>query len=104
MTRGKLSIGRMAALAVAAVVFSSHAWAQVPEGTTQYELPGESVFPEGIAVDESAGVFYVSGAGSGGIYRVDIASGEAAEFVPAGSRGQFMTIGMDLDYMGRLWV
>jgi len=104
MIRGKLSFASVLTLSVAAVMFCSLAWSQVPEGTTQYELPGDAVFPEGIAVDESAGVFYVAGAGSGGIYRVDIASGEATEFLPAGSRGQFMTIGMDLDDMGRLWV
>ncbi len=104
MIRGKHSFGSVLALSVVTVILCTLAWAQVPEGTTEYELPGDAVFPEGIAVDETASVFYVSGAGSGGIYRVDMASGEATELLPAGSRGQFMTIGMDLDDMGRLWV
>jgi Cu-Zn family superoxide dismutase len=77
---------------------------EVPEGTTEYELPGDAVFPEGIAVHESSGTFFVSGAGSGGIYRVDIATGEATEFVAAGTRPQFTTIGLDVDDRGRLWV
>ena len=97
---------RAKAIALTAVIgiLSSPAAAQVPDGVTEYELPGDAVFPEGIAVDEARGVFYVSGAGSGGIYEVDIASGEVREFLPAGTRGQFMTIGMDVDDQGRLWV
>lgn len=104
ITRLGNTITLAALAAVLAAVIGSVAWAQVPEGTTAYELPGEGVFPEGIAVEEANGVFYVSGAGSGGIYRVDIATGETTEFVPAGTRGQFMTIGMDVDDQGRLWV
>lgn len=97
-------LGKTVLLAALAVALGAIAWAQVPEGTTEYALPGDAVFPEGIAVDEAKGVFYVSGAGSGGIYQVDIATGEATELVPAGTRGQFMTIGMDVDDQGRLWV
>ncbi len=77
---------------------------QVPDGTTEYALPGDAVFPEGIAVHEPSGTFFVSGAGSGGIYRVDLATGEATEFVAAGTRQQFTTIGLDVDDQGRLWV
>lgn len=77
---------------------------EVPEGTTEYALPGDAVFPEGIAVHEPSGAFFVSGAGSGGIYRVDIASGEVTEVLAAGTRAQFTTIGMDVDDQGRLWV
>src|SRR5690606_36474958 len=77
---------------------------QVPEGTTEYALPGDAVFPEGIAVHEPSETIFVSGAGSGGIYRVDLATGEASEFLPAGTRPQFTTIGMDVDDEGRLWV
>lgn len=97
-------LGKIMLLVALAAALGAIAWAQVPAGTTEYELPGDAVFPEGIAVDEAKGVFYVSGAGSGGIYQVDIATGEATELVPAGTRGQFMTIGMDVDDQGRLWV
>src|SRR5690606_41800047 len=38
------------------------AFGQVPEDRSDYELPGEGVFPEGIAYHEPSGSFFVSGA------------------------------------------
>lgn len=95
---------RVVLVSLAACLVLAFAAAQVPEGTTEYALPGDAVFPEGIAVHEPSGTFFVSGAGSGGIYRVDLATGEATEFLPAGTRANFTTIGMDVDDQGRLWV
>lgn len=77
--------------------------AQVPADVTEYALPGDGVFPEGVAYHEPSGTFFVSGAGSGGIYRVDVATGEVSEFLPAGSRNQFTTIGLAAT-AGQLWV
>ncbi len=79
------------------------ATAQVPADRDTYEIPGDSTFPEGIAVHASEGAFYVSGAGSGAIYRVDLATGEATPLLEPGSRGQFATIGLTVDDQGRLW-
>ena len=80
------------------------AQATVPSERTEYELPNDRLFPEGIAVDEANGSFFVSAAGAGGILRVDLATGEVGEFLPLGSRAGFTTIGMDVDAAGRLWV
>ncbi|MEX2502667.1 MAG: SMP-30/gluconolactonase/LRE family protein [Trueperaceae bacterium] len=66
-----------------------------------YDLPGESVFPEGIAVDEDAGAFYVGASAGGAIFRADIASGEVTTI----SDGDLpMALGMTVDPYGRLWV
>jgi Cu-Zn family superoxide dismutase len=66
-----------------------------------YPLPGEAVFPEGIALDAEAGVFYVGATNGGTIFRADIASGEVETF----ARGtQPTAIGMEVDPYGRLWV
>jgi Cu-Zn family superoxide dismutase len=80
------------------------AQAMVPDDRTEYELPNDGLFPEGVAVDEASGTFFVSGAGAGGIYRVDLATGEATEFLAPGTRAGFTTIGMDVDDAGHLWV
>src|SRR5690606_29428691 len=77
--------------------------AQVLDERTEYDLPGDGVFTEGIAYDEASGDFFVSGAGSGGIYRVDLESGEVTNFLEPGTRSQFTTIGLAATE-GQLWV
>lgn len=104
MTRNlKRYAPKLCALLVVSLVGWQVAFAQVPDDRTEYELPGDGVFPEGVTFHEPSGTFFVSGAGSGGIYRVDVASGEATEFLPAGSRNPFTTIGMAATE-GQLWV
>ena len=68
-----------------------------------YNLPGEAVFPEGIAADAEAGVFFVSSTTDGTILQGDVATGEVSVFV-AGPQLPFTTIGLDVDSQGRLWV
>src|SRR5690606_6408149 len=97
----------MTLTALAALLFGGvqvvMAQAMVPEDRTEYELPNDGLFPEGIAVDEASGSFFVSGAAAGGIYRVDMATGEASEFLAPGTRDSFTTIGMSVAD-GQLWV
>ena len=62
---------RLIALLVLAAFGWQAALAQVPADRTEYELPGEGVFPEGIAYHEPSNSIFVSGAGSGGIYQVN---------------------------------
>lgn len=94
---------RLGAVVLTAFVAWHVAFGQVPADRTDYELPGEGVFPEGIAYHEPSGSFFVSGAGSGGIYRVDLESGEVTTFVEPGTRSSFSTIGMDVSG-DQLWV
>lgn len=95
---------RIVVLTLATLLLAAFALAQVPADRTAYELPGDGVFPEGIAYHEGSNSAFVSGAGSGGIYRIDLASGEVSEFLPAGTRAGFTTIGLTTDDQGRLWV
>ncbi len=66
-----------------------------------YPLPGDAVFPEGIALDAEAGVFYVGATNGGTLFRGDIESGEVEVFA---SGTQPAAIGMEVDAYGRLWV
>ncbi|MBA2666264.1 MAG: SMP-30/gluconolactonase/LRE family protein [Trueperaceae bacterium] len=77
--------------------------AQVPAGQTQYEVPGENTFPEGIAYHEERGELFVGGAMSGAIYRIDVATGEAQALVEAGARPPFATLGLAVED-DALWV
>ena len=103
MPTSKLHAQRLCVALLLGLLGWQLAFAQVPEGVTEYELPGDGVFPEGVAYHEASGTFFVSGAGSGGIYRVDVASGEVSEFLAPGTRQTFTTIGLATT-ADQLWV
>lgn len=69
-----------------------------------YELPGEQVYPEGIAFDAGENVFYVGSTGDGTIFRGNVDTGEVEVFSDGGTDGRATAIGMDIDDQGRLFV
>lgn len=71
---------------------------------TSIELPGETVFPEGIAYDEASSTFFVGSASEGTIFRGNAETGEVTTLVPGGQRGPFTTLGLKVDGQNRLWV
>ena len=79
---------------------------QAASGTERYMLPGEEVFPEGVAYQSDTGDFYVSSTTDGTIFRGNVEGGskEAEEFLEAGSDGRKTAIGMDVDEERRLFI
>ena len=75
-------------------------------GARPFVLPGENIFPEGIAVDERTGDFYVGSTVDGTIYRGNArdASGEMEVFLEPGADGRESVTGMKFDGGGRLWI
>lgn len=75
-------------------------------GSPTIELPGDRVFPEGIAVDSRSGAFYVGSTDDGAIYRGNAADPEAPVevFAPPGADGRTAVTGMKVDGDGRLIV
>ncbi len=73
-------------------------------GTRLFPLPGDQVYPEGVAYDEETGTFFVGSTGDGTIFRGDIATGEVEVFSEAGADGRTVAVGMKLDPEGRLVV
>jgi Cu-Zn family superoxide dismutase len=69
-----------------------------------YALPGEGVFPEGVAYNPASGKFYVGSTGDGSLYEGDVASGEVIVFSEGGADGRTTAIGMKVDGNGNLWV
>lgn len=55
--------------------------------TRTYELPGDNVFPQGVAYDPAAGAFFVGNTEDGTILRGDLETGEIAVFAPGGDAG-----------------
>ncbi|MEV1004895.1 hypothetical protein [Nonomuraea sp. NPDC050202] len=72
--------------------------------TLLYELPGDRVFPESVAVDHEREVFYVSSAFDGAIYRGRKGRRELEVFLPSAGDGRTTAQGLRLDAKGRLYV
>ena len=82
-------------------------------GTTQssdrawtYELPGEQVYPEGVAYQQSSGDYFVSSTSDGAVFRGSVRNGggEAEVFLEGGQDDRASAIGLALDGEGRLFV
>jgi Cu-Zn family superoxide dismutase len=80
--------------ALIAVAGALPADAQRPE---VYILPGEGVFPEGVAFDEQTQTFYVSSTGGGAVFRGTLHEEAAEVFLPAGEDGRTFATGLEAD-------
>ncbi len=70
---------------------------------SSYTLPGNAVFPEGVAYQPTTGNFFVSSTTDGSILRGNVMEPAAAPFI-AGPGTQFSAIGVKVDEAGRLIV
>lgn len=79
---------------------------QEAASAASYVLPGEEVFPEGIAYEAATGDFFVGSTTDGTVFRGSVATeGEEAEvFLEPGSDGRETAVGMKVDPMGRLFI
>jgi Cu-Zn family superoxide dismutase len=68
----------------------------------QYVLPGDQVFPEGIAVDGRT--FYVGSTTDGTIFRGDVRTGAVEVLSPGGAGGRTTAVGIEALGDGRLLV
>lgn len=71
--------------------------------TLTYDLPGEQIFPEGIAYDPATNAFYVGSTNDGTIYRGDLETGDVTVFAEAGADGRTAVTGIKVDGEGRLY-
>ncbi len=76
------------------------------EEANVYPLPGEEVFPEGIALNEGTGDFFVGSTTDGTILTSNVSQPgvEARVFSEGGADGRNTAIGMKTDRAGRLFV
>lgn len=76
----------------------------VVEPFVTHELPGENVFPEGIARDSQSGDLFVSSSSDGTIFRIS-EDGEVTTFSIAGADGRTSALGLSVDPARRhLWI
>ena len=69
-----------------------------------YPIRGDRFFPEGIAYDPYAGVFYTGSTITGDIVRVNVKTGGTELFAPGAKQDRSFCTGMKLDHKDRLWV
>ena len=73
-------------------------------GARLFELPGEAVYPEGVAYHEESRSFFVGSTSDGTIYRGNVDTGEVEVFSPAGADGRATATGVAVDQQGHLVV
>jgi len=71
---------------------------------TRYVLPGDRVFPEGVAYDQAGGSVFVSSTTDGTIFRGDDSEETLAAFLAPGADGRTTAVGLEVDDDGRLFV
>ena len=71
---------------------------------TRYVLPGDRVFPEGIAYHQASGSVFVSSTTDGTIFRGDDSDETLATFLAPGTDGRTTAVGLEVDDDGHLFV
>lgn len=74
------------------------------ESIGELALPGEDVYPEGIAYSESQEMLFVGSSSDGTIFRSRPGDDEFEVFIEAGEGGLNAAFGMTIDDQQRLWV
>ncbi len=69
-----------------------------------YALPGDTLFPEGIAYNSNTGNFYTGSVTNGDILQVNVQSGDTKLFASGSAHNRKAATGMKIDQMNRLWV
>lgn len=70
---------------------------RAPDGSSEIVLPGDRVFPEGIARDSRDGTIYVGSTDDGAVYRVEPSATEAEVFLPPDADGRTAVTGLVVD-------
>lgn len=69
-----------------------------------YSLPGDQLFPEGIAYNPTKGMFYVGSTINGDVIQVNVTTGQASLFASGPSQNRLDCRGMKTDRYNRLWI
>lgn len=69
-----------------------------------YPIPGDRFFPEGIAYDPYAGIFYTGSTVTGDVAKVNVKTGATEIFTGGPKMNRNFLTGMKLDHKDRLWI
>lgn len=102
--RGWMRRGAVALLLPALLGAAAPGMGRAADGPSRFELPGATVYPEGIGYDAATNAFFVGSSGEGTLFRGDVATGAVTVFSPGGSDGRTAATGMKSDGRGHLIV
>ena len=94
-------------LALSAIILAAAGTASAQTGGAQtFPLPGDEVYPEGVAYDPATGDFFVGSTGNGAVFRGNVGEPgtEAETLLEPGADGRSMAIGIKVDARGTLFV
>jgi Cu-Zn family superoxide dismutase len=69
-----------------------------------YTIPGDAVFPEGVAVDASGRSFFVTSNNDGTVFKGNVRQSALVPLAPSGADGRTTAVGLKVDGRGRLLV
>lgn len=94
------------ALMLAAALSLPVGGAALAQTSPSYPLPGDKVYPEGVAYQPTTGDFFAGGTTDGTVFRGNVAAPEteAEVFLEPGTDGRETAIGMKVDADGRLFI
>jgi DNA-binding beta-propeller fold protein YncE len=75
-----------------------------PRPVVTFSIPGDAVFPEGVAADPRNGDFYVGSTTDGTIFRGNVRRPALEVFLAGGADGRTSATGLKVDPRGRLFV
>lgn len=100
---GGLLLGLAIVLAVAPAAAAAPGRGTGPRPDV-YTLPGDDVFPEGIAYHDATGRFFVSATADGTIFRGHVQHRAAEVFMAGGGELRPTAVGLEVDRYGRLFI
>lgn len=95
---------RIASLTLALGVWATAAATVTAATPARYTIPGERVFPEGVAVVPGTRTFFVSSTRDGTIFRGDLRRPALRPFLAGGANDRDVAVGLKADRDGRLYV
>lgn len=72
-------------------------------GTIAYALPGDGIFPEGVAFDAANNRFFAGSNATGRIFRGSLDDGTVEVFLDGAAQGLTQVNGLKIDQNGNLW-
>lgn len=72
-------------------------------GTIAYALPGDGIYPEGVAFDVATNRFFAGSNATGRIFRGNLDDGTVEVFLDGAEQGMTQVNGLKVDQNGHLW-
>lgn len=104
MNKTRIRLLGLALMLALSLTMSAVAPAEAAQKISSYILPGNNVFPEGVATQEDSPYFYVSSTSDGTIFRGNVKEAQTQVFLPGNTDGRTTAVGLKVDEKNRLFI